>query len=198
MPTRRQARPKVLWGRVTSSYTLNLVQPDGRILATTVGQYGATALVRLNNSGSLDNTFSPVNTPAPIFTDDDTTPNYVLQPDGKIIAFGNFRSIGGQPRIGLARLTNPTASATLVASAALPLEVYPNPTSQRLTVALPASAQARPATLLDLTGRPVRRWNLARQQAEATLDVSTIAAGIYILRVTGTAGLYQQKVVITR
>ena len=186
------------FGSLSTSYTPNLVLPDGRILATTLGQYGGATLVRLNGNGSLDNAFSAVSTPAPIFTGDDSTPSYVLQPDGKIIAFGNFRSVAGQPRIGLARLTNPVATATRAATAALPLLVYPNPASQRLTVVLPAVAPATQATLLDLTGRTVRRWSLPTQQAEASFDLSTVAAGVYVLRIPGTAGTYQQKVVVTR
>ena len=182
---------------LTTSYAPNLVLPDGRILATSIGQYGAATLVRLNGNGSLDNAFAPVSTPAPIFIGDDSTPNYALQPDGKIIAFGSFRAIAGQVRIGLARLTNPVATATRAATAALPLAVYPNPASQRLTVVLPAVAPATQATLLDLTGRAVRRWSLPTQQAEATFDLSAVAAGVYVLRIPGTAGTYQQKVMVT-
>ena len=182
---------------LSTSHTPNLVLPDGRILATTLGQYGATTLVRLNGNGSRDNAFSAVSTPAPIFIGDDSTPSYALQPDGKIIAYGNFRSVAGQVRIGLARLTNPVATATRAAAAALPLKVYPNPTSQRLTVVLPAVAPAAQATLLDLTGRPVRRWALPTQQAEASFDLSAVAAGVYVLRIPGTTGTYQQKVVVT-
>lgn len=185
------------FGSLSTSYIPNLVQPDGRILATTLGQYGAATLVRLNGNGSLDNAFAPISTPSPIFGGDDNTPSYALQPDGKIIAFGNFRSVAGQARIGLARLTNPVATATRAATAALPLEVYPNPTSQRLTVVLPAVALATQATLLDLTGRPVRRWALPTQQAEASFDLSAVAAGVYVLRIPGTTGTYQQKVVVT-
>ncbi|WP_216726548.1 S8 family peptidase [Hymenobacter siberiensis] len=89
----------------------------------------------------------------------------------------------------------PTRSAALANNT---FRVYPNPTSQRLTVVLPAVAPATQATLLDLTGRAVRRWALPTQQAEATFDLSAIAAGVYVLRIPGTAGTYQQKVVITR
>ena len=182
---------------LTTNYALNLVLADGRILATTLGQYGATTLVRLNGNGSRDNAFAAVSTPAPIFTGDDSTPLYTLQPDGKIIAYGNFRAVAGQPRIGLARLTNPVATAARAVTAALPLVAYPNPTSQRLAVVLPAVAPGTQAALLDLTGRVVRRWPLPTQQAEASFDLSAVAAGVYVLRIPGTAGTYQQKVVVT-
>ena len=183
---------------LTSSYAPNLVLPDGRILATTLGQYGGATLVRLNGNGSLDNAFSAVSTPAPIFTGDDSTPSYTLQADGKIIAYGNFRLIAGQVRIGLARLTNPIVSATRAGAPPQPLVVYPNPASHRLTVVLPPLAPAAQASLLDLTGRIVRHWALPAQQAEAIFDLSSVALGIYVLRIPGVAGMYQQKVVVAR
>lgn len=183
---------------LATGYSLRLVQPDGRILATTLGQYGATTLVRLNSSGSLDNTFAPVAIPLAFFIGEDLLGGLALQPvDNKIVVYGSFRSVAGQLRIGLARLTNPGVTATRAATAALPLEVYPNPTSQRLTVLLPASALPLQATLLDLTGRAVRHWTLPAHQPTAILDLGATAAGVYVLRIPGPAGTYQQKVVVT-
>ena len=183
---------------LATGYSLRLVQPDGRILATTLGQYGATTLVRLNSSGSLDNTFAPVAIPLAFFIGEDLLGGLALQPvDNKIVVYGSFRSVAGQLRIGLARLTNPGVTATRAATAALPLEVYPNPTSQRLTVLLPASALPLQATLLDLTGRAVRHWTLPAHQPTATLDLGATTAGVYVLRIPGPAGTYQQKVVVT-
>ena len=97
----------------------------------------------------------------------------------------------------MARLTNSNVGLATQAAAALPLEVYPNPTSQRLTVALPAATSPLKTTLLDLTGRPVRRWALPAHQPQANLDLSTVAAGVYVLRIPGAAGVYQQKVAVT-
>ena len=172
------------------------MQPDGRILATG-GQFASTVLVRLNTNGSPNNSFVPVSIPTSIFTGDDLLSGVVLQPtDNKLLVFGSFRSVAEQLRFGLARLSN-VGLATRAAAAALPLEVYPNPTSQRLTVALPAATSPLQATLLDLTGRPVRRWTLPAHQPQANLDLSTVAAGVYVLRIPGAAGVYQQKVAVT-
>ncbi|GAA3998542.1 delta-60 repeat domain-containing protein [Hymenobacter fastidiosus] len=175
-----------------------LVQPDGRILAV-IASGATTALVRLNSDGSRDNSFAPVVIPGAIFIGDDVLTATVLQPaDNKIIVYGSFRSVAGQPRIGLARLTNSIASSIRAAAAALPLEVYPNPTRQHLTVAVPVAATALQATLLDLTGRAVRTWTLPARQAEAQLDLGAVAAGVYVLRIPTAAGTYQQKVAVTR
>ena len=181
-----------------SNYALRAVQPDGRILATG-GQFASKVLVRLNTNGSPNNSFVTVSIPTSIFIGDDLVSGVALQStDNKLLIFGSLRTIAGQLRLGLARLTNSNVGlATQAAAAALPLEVYPNPTSQRLTVALPAATSPLQATLLDLTGRPVRRWTLPAHQPQANLDLSTVAAGVYVLRIPGAAGVYQQKVAVT-
>ena len=121
----------------------------------------------------------------------------VLQPtDNKLLVFGSLLSVAGLQRIGQAHLSN-VGLSTQAAAAALPLGVYPNPTSQRLTMALPVATSPLQATLLDLTGRPVRRWTLPAHQPQANLDLSTVAAGVYVLRIPGAAGVYQQKVAVT-
>lgn len=66
------------------------------------------------------------------------------------------------------------------------MALYPNPASHRLDLRLDQPL-AGPAVLelLDSQGRLVRTWPLT--QATATVDVSTLAAGVYTLRVTGAA-----------
>jgi hypothetical protein len=115
--------------------------------------------------------------------------------DGKIVLYGSFRYVAGQVRIGLARLTN-IGLSTRQSAAMLPLALYPNPAREAVTVQLPAAAQARPATLLDLHGRAVRRWTVPARQAEARLPLEQVAAGVYLLQVRGPEALYQQKVVV--
>ncbi|HWH71243.1 MAG TPA: immunoglobulin domain-containing protein, partial [Candidatus Sulfotelmatobacter sp.] len=82
-----------------------VVQTDGKILMggdfITVAGQPRKHLARLNANGTLDLTFNPV-------TGDDslTELNAVMvQADGKILAGGSFKSLGGQPRTNLARLT---------------------------------------------------------------------------------------------
>ena len=183
---------------MTIIHIFNLALTDSRILATILGQYGATTLVRLNGNGSLDNAFATVSTPAPIFTGDDNMPSYALQPDGKISACGSFRAIAGQVRIGRARLTNPVATATRAGTSApdgVPQPHQPAPHGG----AAGRSARHAGHNYPGLTGRAVRRWALLTQQAEATFDLSAAAAGVYVLRIPGTAGgAYQQKVVVPR
>jgi uncharacterized delta-60 repeat protein len=82
------------------------VQPDGRILVA--GRFGSvqgqprTALARLEADGRLDPTFAPQ-----LSGGEPTGPTvYALavQPDGRILLTGGFKTVAGQPRDGLARL----------------------------------------------------------------------------------------------
>ncbi|HEX2617987.1 MAG TPA: T9SS type A sorting domain-containing protein, partial [Flavobacteriales bacterium] len=66
------------------------------------------------------------------------------------------------------------------------LSVWPNPATDRLTIALP-STNARTAEVLDASGRvvltsPVRVTN-------NTLDVSALSSGAYTVRLTGGEGV---------
>ncbi|GAA4031735.1 delta-60 repeat domain-containing protein [Hymenobacter glaciei] len=191
--------PDPAFSSLAGSYSLRQVQPDGRILvfsSTSPATNASNQLLRLNTDGSVDNAFVPIAIPTSIFTGDDVVLGVVLQPtDGKIVLYGSFRYVGGQPRIGLARLTN-VELATRAAMAIRPLGLYPNPAQGGVTIELPAAATARPATLLDLNGRLVRRWTVPARQATARLALDAVPAGVYLLQVHGDDGFYQQKVVV--
>ena len=180
-------------------YLPRAVQPDGKIVATTSNTVLGNAddqLVRLNTDGSRDNSFAPVAVPASIFTNgDDGLIGITQQPaDGNLVLFGSFRYVAGQPRIGLARLTNVTLS-TRAGQRPQPLTLYPNPTHDRATVQLPAgAAQLR---VLDLQGRLVQQRQLPARQTEAAINLTAVPAGLYLVQVVGSAGLYQQRVVVT-
>ena len=69
------------------------------------------------------------------------------------------------------------------AARALALNVYPNPATATATV---ETAQPTSLTLLDLTGRVVQ--TVATPQRRHTLNLTTLAAGIYLVRATGANG----------
>ncbi|RZJ94460.1 MAG: T9SS type A sorting domain-containing protein [Hymenobacter sp.] len=181
---------------ISSHYSFNTLQADGHILAFT-GSYGTTALVRLAADGSRDNTFATVAIPTAIFSGDDMLTGLLFQPaDGNILLYGSFRSVAGQLRLSLARLTTRTITST---SSPVPLKslvVYPNPTSQLLMVHLPPAAYPLQATLFDLTGRSLQHWTLPVYQPETSLTVESIPRGVYVLRIPTTTGIYQQKIVV--
>jgi uncharacterized delta-60 repeat protein len=89
-----------------------VVQPDGKILiggdfTTLAPNGGATVtrnrIARLNPNGTLDTAFNP--------NANDTVYAIAVQSDGRILAGGNFTSIGGQTRNYIARLDATTGLA---------------------------------------------------------------------------------------
>jgi hypothetical protein len=60
--------------------------------------------------------------------------------------------------------------------------VWPNPTADRVNVAISKSANAQ---LFDLTGRQLGTYSL--QQGTNTIDLSIFPEGVYMLRIEGTA-----------
>jgi uncharacterized delta-60 repeat protein len=87
-----------------------VVQPDGKILAggafTTIGGQVRNRIARLDPTTGLADSFDPSAT-GPVAEVNSLT----VQSDGKILATGTFLSIGGQPRLGLARLDGSTGLA---------------------------------------------------------------------------------------
>ena len=80
-----------------------------------------------------------------------------------------------------------------------PLNVYPNPANEQLTVELPPSAGEIRLKLMDLHGRQVFHETLSGglvQTENHSLDLSDNPPGIYLLEVKGDDYLYHVKVVL--
>ena len=180
-----------------ADYRPQAVQASGHILALT-GSYGDQKLLRLNPNGRLDQTFTPVPLPQALFVGEDFLTGLTLQTnDTKIMLWGSFRSVLGEKRIGLARLTNPAvATGVAAARATLPVEVYPNPAGQAFRVVVPKTAGPLSATLVDALGREVRRYQWTTGPKEATVAVDNLPAGVYTLRLMGPEALYVQRIVV--
>jgi uncharacterized delta-60 repeat protein len=169
------------------------LQPDGRILLHKYNLSNNTSTVRrLNADGSLDTSFSPVTVPNGYFIGTGLS-GIVLQPaDGRIMLFGGFTSVNGQPRIGLARLTN-TLLATRPALVAAPeLDVFPNPAHQAATLRVPAAAVTRTGQVLDALGREVLTFQVPAHATQAPISLSGLPTGLYVLRCGGAS----QKLVV--
>src|SRR5437867_3626892 len=82
-------------------------QADGKILIggsfTSVAGAAHTNIARLYPDGRVDNTFNlaAINDNCPICS---IVVGFAAQGDGKTLVAGGFRTLGGQPRPGLARL----------------------------------------------------------------------------------------------
>ena len=77
--------------------------------------------------------------------------------------------------------------------------LYPNPATDRLTAAFQAEGAAR-VDVLDLLGRRVATLHdgLVAGGQTATLDVSALSAGVYVLRLTAGGGTRTERFVVAR
>ncbi|RSK42403.1 T9SS type A sorting domain-containing protein [Hymenobacter perfusus] len=85
-----------------------------------------------------------------------------------------------------------------VGPAAATLTAFPNPFENELLVALPAGAEAQPATvtLSTLTGQKVyRSQSVLSLVAQLLPGLPTLKAGVYVLRLTTATGSTAQRVV---
>ena len=155
------------------------VEPGGQVfIGGDLGPTGTSShLRRLLPNGAFDpNYFGPAG-PEP----DATVNALLLQPDGKLLVGGNFTSLAGYLRFGLARLLAPTVLASGAAHPTVGVAVFPNPAHSRLYLRFAAAHPARLVQLLDALGRPVRTQ--ATAQPELTLDTTGLPAGTYLLRI---------------
>ncbi len=149
-----------------------LVQPDGRIVVggifrTASPSTAAGRVVRYETTGALDATFAN-----PTFTATNGTSNNLnriyalaLQPDGKIVAGGNFGAVDGTLHYGVARLgTTGVADATFVPNALLTGTVY--------SVAVQPNGRVLAGGLFSNSGPSGTSANLVRFLANGQTDAS--------------------------
>jgi uncharacterized delta-60 repeat protein len=92
---------------VTGGVRALALQSDGRILvAARLPGVGIPQLLRLNSTGSIDATFNP--------QPNDWVSAIAVQNDGRLVIGGTFTSVGGLPRVGLARLAAPTPAINML------------------------------------------------------------------------------------
>lgn len=150
----------------------------------------AAHMRRLVPTGAIDNTYFGTTV-----ADPDAVVNALLvQPDGKLLVGGQFTSVAGQSRSGLARLLAPVGLATNNAQKSDLLAVSPNPAHTQLQVQLDASARPQTVELLDALGRPVLTQQVT--QPQLVLSINALPAGVYVLRATYAHTALTRRVVI--
>ncbi|MDB5267385.1 MAG: hypothetical protein JWP58_425 [Hymenobacter sp.] len=158
-----------------------LVQSDGRILAYGSSQDGAT-LQRLLPDGTRDNSFSTLIFPETrrYFVDEPLNGVAQQPTDGRLLLFGSFCYVLGQPRVALARLGG-TGTGTRAGQGRLDISVFPNPSAGRFQVEGPGLADARYLQVMNELGQEVLRRPLPA--ADHSVDLSGQAPGLYLLRI---------------
>ena len=154
------------------------VEPSGEVFIG--GELGAgvsrSFLRRLSPMGAVDFTY---------FGGSGSGPNAVvtallLQPDGKLLVGGDFGSVAGQPRNGLARLLAPNALAVARTRQPLALRAYPNPVHDLLQLRFDAAQRPVRLQLLDARGSVV--YTLPSPATELALPTRGLPVGLYLLR----------------
>jgi hypothetical protein len=79
------------------------------------------------------------------------------------------------------------------------LKIYPNPVSDRVSIAAQGSSFASAVVdICDLSGRSVRKQMQLNTSGTVSADVSGLNAGIYLIRVTTSSGTVCRKMIISR
>ncbi|WP_409772649.1 T9SS type A sorting domain-containing protein [Thermaurantimonas sp.] len=80
------------------------------------------------------------------------------------------------------------------------LKVYPNPNAGIFEVTFSDDVAELPVEILDLTGKAVYRdiWKSAAGHYHERLDLHSLPAGTYMMRIHSTAGILSRKVVIQK
>ncbi|MEJ7659129.1 MAG: T9SS type A sorting domain-containing protein [Hymenobacter sp.] len=114
--------------------------------------------------------------------------------DGSIAGWVPYPIIPGNGYAVL-KLRSNTALASTAPAAAPALAVYPNPIGQgQLTLRLPTPAATAQLRLLDSQGRLVLSREAAVTGGQATLEVTGLAPGLYLLQATSGGTTYVSKV----
>jgi len=86
-------------------------------------------------------------------------------------------------------LANTSASEDLSLEASI--NIYPNPSTDKITIELKNNLELKSATLFDVTGKQVKV-----KMNDKTLSVSKLPRGIYVLKLATSNGSFEQKVVL--
>ncbi|HSD13101.1 MAG TPA: T9SS type A sorting domain-containing protein [Flavobacterium sp.] len=167
------------------------LQDDGKIIMTgndCIDYYGTEfrGILRLNNDGSLDESFNPGNGTNGLIT------NVAIQPDGKIIIVGYFNEYDGVQVPNIIRLTGETLSIGEFGSTGL--NTYPNPVADYLYLQYPegmSDVDIDELEIYDVTMKKIDFDGLNKD----VIDVSGFSDGVYLLKIKAFESVYTSKFV---
>ncbi len=117
-------------------------------------------------------------------------------PDGKLLIGGGFSSFGGEPYSCLVRLQPNGFVGTDEKEGSGKLNIWPNPSSGFIQVALPSSDEPiNHMEIIDLQGRTVLSRNL-QHSLDSRIDIHNLPSGLYLVRASGGKGMYTQKLIV--
>ena len=157
------------------------IQTDGKLVVAGYVSGALFALTRYTTNGALDLTFGTGGIVATPVGSGLTEPNSVaIQTDGKLVVAG-WSSIGANRDFALVRYNGEGVTSIAENTMEANFTVYPNPSTGIFTIALDATLQFANYTLriINTLGQEVYHSAIATPQA--TIDISTLPKGIYLL-----------------
>jgi hypothetical protein len=162
------------------------VQPNGRLL---LGISSATVgTTRLLSTGVPDASYTAPAGPA------SSVHRLLIQPDGAIMAVGDFIAAGGQAISGVVRLLDDNVLSVSNQQLAALTQAWPVPAHGQLHLHLDAASRPQRVELLDALGRVA--LTQPTSQPELTLDTTPLRSGNYVLRVHYAGGPVTRRVVV--
>ncbi len=170
------------------------LQNDGKIIIggefTTYNGITRSKIARLNSDGSLDTSFNiGIGASSTVWAS-------VLQNDGKLIIGGNFTTYNGTVKNGVARLWGGSVSGVGIAginTADLAFRMYPNPAAQLITIESDIKEEVK-IEVVEITGKIVLSAYMVEKK---TIDVSTLAPSMYIVKLISKNGSVERRFVKT-
>ncbi|MFT3795302.1 T9SS type A sorting domain-containing protein [Flavobacterium sp.] len=152
------------------------VDSDGKIVI-----WASEKMFRLNPDGTPDATFA-----TPIgFDRGGLYTQLHIQPDGKILCLGEFRTFEGESHNRILRLMGNSVLATTDFTVSETAGLYPNPASNVLHIAKPKDSSLLSVAIHNLLGQRV----IFKQTDLENIDVSSMAKGHYIVRLATDRGM---------
>lgn len=125
----------------------------------------------------------------------DNIEQLLIHPDGTIWAAGQHIILGTSSKTYLlAKLTDPSLLGTDLAQSPL-IAVWPNPVAGSHLLHVQLSSSQAQLELLDVQGRSLRSYQATSPNTD--LDVSGLANGVYLLRISSPQGSTTRQVVIS-
>lgn len=179
-------------------YNAIAVQQDGRLIVgggSLIAQFQSDFIIsRFNTDGSIDSTFGMF---GHFIADlgNNTTENLLdlaLQPDGKIVGMGTKLMVSND--MAFVRL-NATSSAAGIANYndyTNAINVFPNPASDKIQLALPADVKVKSVEVITATGSVTS----VKLDGNNAINVRDFSKGIYVLKVQTANAIYTSKFIV--
>lgn len=194
-------------GKVTSAFgtaddVANAVAilSDGKIVVVGKSNNGTNndiAVARYNSNGSLDLSFdTDGKVTTAIGSAADQANSVAIQSDGKIVAAG-YSNNGSNDDFAVVRYNNLATNLNTINVKNSRLNVYPNPAINYLSISLEnTSGEVTSVTITDLFGKEVSR-SFTQSGNDASIDVSGLSSGVYLLNVSTRTELINKKIIIS-